>query len=59
MYKIFYLSSHGDWDHVDSLVSQQSEVTQSCLLAMDLTSIIHVHPVTNQGNVIALLQSFI
>ena len=59
MYKILYLSGDGDWDLSDSVVTQQCEVTQSCLLAVDLTSIIHFHQVTNQGNVIAVLQNFI
>ena len=59
MYKILYLSGDADWGRSDSVVTQQCEVTQSCLLAGDLTSIIHSHRVTNQGNVIAVLQNFI
>ena len=59
MYRILYLSVDCDWDHSDSVMTQQCEVAQSCLLAGDLTSIIHSHRVSNQGNVIALLQNFI
>ena len=59
MYKILYLSVDGHWDHSDSVVTQQCEVAQSCLLAGDITSIIHSHRVTNQGNVISVLQNFI
>ena len=60
LYKILYLSGEADWaGESESVVTQQCEVTQSCLLAGDLTSIIHSHRVNNQGNVIAVLQNFI
>ena len=57
--EISYLSCSADWDSEESVVSLQSEVTQSCLLYVDLNTIMHTHRVNNMGESVAILQNFI
>ena len=58
-YKILYLSAGDDWEDVGSPLTQQCEVSPACLLAADLTSIIHTHRVSDQGGAVIVLQSFL
>ena len=58
-YKILYLNAEGDWEDVGSPLTQQCEVSPACLLAADITSIIHAHRVSDIGGVVIVLQSFL
>ena len=57
--RIFHVDSAGDWAEEESVVTQQREVAQSCLLSADLTALLHSHRVNSEGHSLVVIQSFI
>ena len=57
--RIFHVDSAGDWKEEESVVTQQREVAQSCLLSADLTALLHSHRVNSEGHSLVVIQSFI